>query len=124
MCIRDRDNAYAPNDRGALMKISLAAILAFCIAAPAIAQDQPPKCFFLCEPKVKVEPSFTWENWVKAPRIAETDDQGNTTIKKVEAENVFETVIAVDIPTTCLLYTSDAADERSSVDLGGRRIIK
>src|SRR5678816_4462898 len=26
--------------------------------------------------------------------------------------------------STCLLYTSDAADERSSVDLGGRRIIK
>ena len=26
--------------------------------------------------------------------------------------------------TSCLLYTSDAADERSSVDLGGRRIIK
>ena len=30
--------------------------------------------------------------------------------------------VAVDI--ACLLYTSDAADERSSVDLGGRRIIK
>ena len=28
------------------------------------------------------------------------------------------------ISITCLLYTSDAADERSSVDLGGRRIIK
>ena len=27
-------------------------------------------------------------------------------------------------PVHCLLYTSDAADERSSVDLGGRRIIK
>ena len=27
-------------------------------------------------------------------------------------------------PWGCLLYTSDAADERSSVDLGGRRIIK
>ena len=26
--------------------------------------------------------------------------------------------------TPCLLYTSDAADERSSVDLGGRRIIQ
>ena len=26
-------------------------------------------------------------------------------------------------PLICLLYTSDAADERSSVDLGGRRII-
>ena len=28
------------------------------------------------------------------------------------------------ILTTCLLYTSDAADEEDSVDLGGRRIIK
>ena len=27
-------------------------------------------------------------------------------------------------PLACLLYTSDAADERSSVNLGGRRIIK
>ena len=30
----------------------------------------------------------------------------------------------LDTLQTCLLYTSDAADERSSVDLGGRRIIK
>ena len=30
----------------------------------------------------------------------------------------------ISIPMPCLLYTSDAADERSSVDLGGRRIIK
>ena len=30
----------------------------------------------------------------------------------------------IDQATLCLLYTSDAADERSSVDLGGRRIIK
>ena len=28
------------------------------------------------------------------------------------------------VKRSCLLYTSDAADERSSVDLGGRRIIK
>src|SRR5664280_1622374 len=27
-------------------------------------------------------------------------------------------------PPPCLLYTSDAADEEDSVDLGGRRIIK
>ena len=30
----------------------------------------------------------------------------------------------IAILLSCLLYTSDAADERSSVDLGGRRIIK
>ena len=28
------------------------------------------------------------------------------------------------IGNACLLYTSDAADERSSVDLGGRRILQ
>ena len=28
------------------------------------------------------------------------------------------------MPKSCLLYTSDAADEEDSVDLGGRRIIK
>ena len=33
-------------------------------------------------------------------------------------------LIWADDANTCLLYTSDAADERSSVDLGGRRIIK
>ena len=32
--------------------------------------------------------------------------------------------IQLDQNQICLLYTSDAADERSSVDLGGRRIIK
>ena len=31
--------------------------------------------------------------------------------------------VSVALYNTCLLYTSDAADERSSVDLGGRRII-
>ena len=35
-----------------------------------------------------------------------------------DRDGTFEPVIV------CLLYTSDAADERSSVDLGGRRIIK
>ena len=38
-------------------------------------------------------------------------------------EEVFDPTGAGDT-FACLLYTSDAADERSSVDLGGRRIIK
>src|SRR5674536_312074 len=31
--------------------------------------------------------------------------------------------IGTPVPEGCLLYTSDAADEEDSVDLGGRRII-
>ena len=38
-------------------------------------------------------------------------------------DDVFSDVGGV-VADSCLLYTSDAADERSSVDLGGRRIIK
>ena len=38
------------------------------------------------------------------------------------AEKINE--VREEMRKTCLLYTSDAADERSSVDLGGRRIIK
>ena len=44
-----------------------------------------------------------------------------------ESEDLKELVSSIQIPFgggSCLLYTSDAADERSSVDLGGRRIIK
>src|SRR5678815_5390629 len=36
---------------------------------------------------------------------------------------VIDTGVDDTHPDLCLLYTSDAADERSSVDLGGRRII-
>ena len=44
--------------------------------------------------------------------------------KSKEIIQVCDTCTASFCLDTCLLYTSDAADERSSVDLGGRRIIK
>src|SRR5664279_1021627 len=37
---------------------------------------------------------------------------------------VLATAVTNEMWGTCLLYTSDAADEEDSVDLGGRRIIK
>ena len=40
------------------------------------------------------------------------------------ARPLTELVVEAALDQDCLLYTSDAADERSSVDLGGRRIIK
>ena len=44
----------------------------------------------------------------------------------LEADRLAGTLLRLDrgLEDGCLLYTSDAADERSSVDLGGRRIIK
>ena len=43
--------------------------------------------------------------------------KANPNFRKLQARIVGKSLL-------CLLYTSDAADERSSVDLGGRRIIK
>ena len=37
--------------------------------------------------------------------------------------DVADVIAVAEAWNLCLLYTSDAADERSSVDLGGRRII-
>ena len=48
-------------------------------------------------------------------------------VDKSEYDNLFITgafSLLDALLGVCLLYTSDAADERSSVDLGGRRIIK
>ena len=42
----------------------------------------------------------------------------------IDAEKISSPVENENEDTDCLLYTSDAADERSSVDLGGRRILK
>ena len=55
------------------------------------------------------------------------DQEGQTAQTRLLAYTIN---FAADVPPDeglaypCLLYTSDAADERSSVDLGGRRIIK
>ena len=47
--------------------------------------------------------------------------QGRDGMRKLLSENA---ALYAALDAACLLYTSDAADERSSVDLGGRRIIK
>src|SRR5678815_5575504 len=45
-------------------------------------------------------------------------------INQIQVKPQIQLTFANALRSICLLYTSDAADERSSVDLGGRRIIK
>jgi hypothetical protein len=82
------------------MKIAVFAALIFASAVPANAQVQPPACFFLCRPELKIEPTVTWDNLLRKPKVAETDAQGNRVVTKTARERIFETVIAADIPTT------------------------
>ena len=46
------------------------------------------------------------------------------TCTRCSTNSIARLIAKAETKYSCLLYTSDAADERSSVDLGGRRIIK
>src|SRR5678816_3376366 len=46
--------------------------------------------------------------------------QGDAHIEQRQNANPAQPVLPLRVNIRCLLYTSDAADERSSVDLGGR----
>ena len=49
---------------------------------------------------------------------------GSTSAAVSPTHTFVNTTFFLNLVTVCLLYTSDAADARSSVALGGRRIIK
>mgnify|MGYP003381500656 CR=1 FL=1 len=56
-------------------------------------------------------------SFAKAQKKGQPFEEDGTSIGRLAVEGYVNLFL-------CLLYTSDAADERSSVDLGGRRIIK
>src|SRR5678815_6174224 len=59
------------------------------------------------------------------PRSEATTEINYTEYRtQLAKDNIKDVTVSAGKNITCLLYTSDAADERSSVDLGGRRIIK
>ena len=70
--------------------------------------------------------------WTPSPRVDiafnidnfDSGGEGLAHIQDAIAAGSYDLVVIDTLVKTCLLYTSDAADERSSVDLGGRRIIK
>ena len=81
----------------------------------------------------EIAPNFLWQKPIEGPITSDVAAPGRPRniltdpfVVRANRETVAgELLITYDpTPGTCLLYTSDAADERSSVDLGGRRIIK
>ena len=65
-----------------------------------------------------------WKEIRKQGDLFENDKSPEILIPKLPFKFYYKFIDDSGVPSTCLLYTSDAADERSSVDLGGRRIIK
>lgn len=81
--------------------LSAAAVL-LTAAMPAAAQNvQGRPCAFICAPELKIEPTFTIENLIRAPVIETLDDRGVVVDRGREGrERVFELIFAADIATT------------------------
>ena len=81
------------------------------------------KAYYTHEEIGKGKPGFS-----KTRSIIEAAFYGNNVVEVTDLKQAYELAknspgtIVTDMP--CLLYTSDAADEEDSVDLGGRRTIK
>ena len=73
-----------------------------------------------CKYMHKVKSEHIWGS-----KICFCDARGESLALKFQSTNYQQIIFSIiDDIRSCLLYTSDAADERSSVDLGGRRIIQ
>ena len=88
------ETLLTPVCRRALSVLSMALAL-LSIPTPSWAQQQEPRCFILCAPALKFEPTWTIEHLASRHRI-ESDGQ----IERVKRESVFELIFAVDVPTT------------------------
>jgi hypothetical protein len=66
-----------------------------CASIPSVSEAQQDPCRVICDVEFKVEPTFTIENL--ANRHSVTTSDGVTS--RVNREWVFETVLAVDMPT-------------------------
>jgi hypothetical protein len=64
------------------------------LPVPALAQTGP-RCWFLCAPEFKIEPTWTIENLRGAPRI-----DVNGAIGRESRQSIFELIFALDVPTS------------------------
>src|SRR5665648_1138282 len=71
-------------------------------------------------------PGYAWIGNATMTADAWTDVTGTWTVPAGADPAVAKVYLGTgaEVAAPCLLYTSDAADEEDSVDLGGRRIIK
>jgi len=73
----------------------LVLLIAVIAISPSLASAQERPCRFVCELEWKFEPTFTTENLWQAPRVVSPEG----TIERVNRENVFEMILALDMAT-------------------------
>ena len=73
-------------------------VLACLSAAPLQAQNND-RCFLLCTPSLKFEPTWTIENLFRPPKVARLEGGEIVEVTQEGREVIFESILAVDIPT-------------------------
>ena len=76
----------------------VASVYALVILPVAVAAEE--RCVFFCAPTVKLEPQLTIENLFSPGRIEKNGDGVQSMSANEDRESVFETTLAVVIPTT------------------------
>jgi hypothetical protein len=76
------------------MKLGCVIVGLVLLPVPSAAQDEP-RCFLLCAPALKIEPTWTVENLGARPRV-----ESNGQVQRAPREHVFELIFAVDVPTS------------------------
>lgn len=84
--------------RSPLTRAAVIAIAALTLVAgsAATAHAEADDCHVICPPEWKVEPTFTIENLGQRHRVRIDDG----TVERVSRERLFETVLALDLPTS------------------------
>ena len=124
MCIRDRSTTPSLQQAPAVLRESLmfpyAAGLEFVAAVRA---DKPWSRIdaVFRDPPVSTEQVLHPDKYLSGERPWKVTTASLTSLPQYKE---LRRDVLGELMYNCLLYTSDAADERSSVDLGGRRIIK
>ena len=81
-----------------LIRPAIVLALGCSVHAPLGAQNKD-HCVLLCRPELKIEPTFTVENLFSRHRVAEFMGDEQVGVTRSAREVVFETVLALDIPT-------------------------
>ena len=82
-----------------LNRTAIVLALGCCLLPPSLTAQNNDGCFFLCWPELKIEPTFTVENLFRRHRVAEFEGDEQIGVTLAEREVVFETILALDIPT-------------------------
>lgn len=77
----------------------LCALVLACLSVRTLQAQNNDRCFLLCTPSLKFEPTLTIGNLFRSPKVARLEAGEPVEVTQAGRESKFESILAVDIPT-------------------------